>query len=282
MLSLVLVSLMACASQAFLLDSLSGLTSQEKWDGLKTTWGANPFSSEYFVEMPRTTQDAVSQGFHKISDCDTTAQWRGNRYVKGTDYAVILLFDVNGYIAGIQTSFVDKQPNGFPEDFRRPPFVKDGDRVTISAYFVDPSIICTKGRTAAEFSSQGTGTNLYLQKTGVPEEAELQPHKESDIGSTKWTEGKCFPTMGKHYWYNLSEDMSCDDFFPAFLLYNSGQLTAFGWALNTNVQPSKRYEHPTSDKFSLFMNPPPKCLYNVGTISTMHIYLTSSAAKDLC
>merc|ERR1711936_426423 len=61
MLSLVLVSLMACASQAFLLDSLSGLTSQEKWDGLKTTWGSNPFSSEYFVAMPRTTKDAVSR-----------------------------------------------------------------------------------------------------------------------------------------------------------------------------------------------------------------------------
>merc|ERR1711936_161251 len=282
MLSLVLVSLMACASQAFLLDSLSGLTSQEKWDGLKTTWGSNPFSSEYFVAMPRTTKDAVSQGFHKISDCDTTAQWRGNRYVKGTDYAVILLFDVNGYIAGIQTSFVDKQPNGFPEDFRRPPFVKDGDRVTISAYFVDPSIICTKGRTAAEFSSQGTGTNLYLQKTGVPEEAELQPLQESDIGSTKWTKGKCFPAMGQHCWYNLSEDMSCDDFFPAFLLYNSGKLNAFGWALNTNLQSSKRFEHPPSSQFSPFMNPPPKCLYTAGTVSTMHIYLTSSAAKDLC
>merc|ERR1712154_682254 len=73
MLSLVMISVMACATQAFLLDSLSGLTSQEKWDGLKTTWGANPFSSEYFVTFPRTAQDAINEGFHKISDCDTTA-----------------------------------------------------------------------------------------------------------------------------------------------------------------------------------------------------------------
>ncbi|XP_012934569.1 uncharacterized protein LOC101848024 [Aplysia californica] len=265
------------ASQAFLLDSFR----QEKWDALKVTWNANPFASNAFNSMPRTEADAQKQGFRKISECDTSAQWRGRRYVKGDDYSVVLLFDVNGFIAGMQTSFADNQPSGFPKVNLQPPFVKDGDRFTISAYFVDPSTICTTGRTAADFASQGTGINLYLQKTADPEASVLIPHQESGIGATKWTEGKCFYTMGKHYWYDLSEDMNCDDYFPVFLLYNNGELTAFGWALLTDLS-SQRYEHPGQDVYKLFMKTPPKCIFNAGTISTMHIYLTSNVALDVC
>ena len=55
-----LVILVACASflstDAFLFGS--GLT----WDDLKVTWGSNPLSWSYFVRMPRTVRDAVSQG----------------------------------------------------------------------------------------------------------------------------------------------------------------------------------------------------------------------------
>jgi len=273
-----LAAVVVATSHAFLIDSL---VKQEKWDGLKVTWGANPFSSSYFVNMPRTVPEATSQGWHKISDCDTSAAWRGARYIKGSDYAVILLFDVNGYIAGIQTSFKDNQKNGYPKPNNRPPFVKDGDRVTLSAYFVDPSIICTTGRTEKEIETQGTGTNLYLQKTSNPERSTLIPFKENGMATTKWTKGKCFIMMGTHYWLDLKEDMNCDDFYPTFLMYNSGELTGFGWALNTGLS-SPRYEHPGKSAFEKFMNPVPKCLYDAGALSTMHIYLTAFPYKNLC
>ena len=39
--------------------------------------------------------------------------------------------------------------------------------------------------------------------------------------------------------------MSCDDFYPAFLLYNGGKLNAFGWVTMGDFQ-SERYEHPPS------------------------------------
>ena len=40
------------------------------------------------------------------------------------------------------------------------------------------------------------------------------------------------------------KDMSCDEFFPVFLLYNkSGNLNAFGWALQADLS-SPRFEHP--------------------------------------
>ena len=51
--------------------------------------------------------------------------------------------------------------------------------------------------------------------------------------------------VGHHYWYNLTSDTSCDDIWPMFLLYNKGELNAFGWAFQ-ELYDSPRYEHPTS------------------------------------
>ena len=37
--------------------------------------------------------------------------------------------------------------------------------------------------------------------------------------------------------------MSCDDFFPYFLLYNKGKLNGFGFATGSNIN-SGNVEHP--------------------------------------
>lgn len=49
--------------------------------------------------------------------------------------------------------------------------------------------------------------------------------------------------LGVHYWYNTRKDMSCDEFYPVFLLYNGGQLNAFGWAFQAPMT-SPHMEHP--------------------------------------
>ena len=55
-----------------------------------------------------------------------------------------------------------------------------------------------------------------------------------------------FYLLGQHSWYNVTAEMSCDDFWPMFLLYNGQELDAFGWAFQGNYE-SPRYEHPTAD-----------------------------------
>lgn len=61
-----------------------------------------------------------------------------------------------------------------------------------------------------------------------------------------------------HYWYDVTVDMPCNKFFSAFLMYNDGDLTGFGWAINAELT-SPRYEHPTADiagvkKFIIILN----------------------------
>ncbi|OPL20438.1 hypothetical protein AM593_04105, partial [Mytilus galloprovincialis] len=171
--------------------------------------------------------------------------------------ALILIYDVQGYIAGISAAVSNSLANGWPSTFlKNYPFVLSGNYYHISAYFVNPANICTSGRSAVEYKQQGVGTDLYIQNGTDPitNYAIKIPHEQSDISSTQWTEGRCFPSMGKNYWFNVRKDMNCDEFWPAFLLYNGGKLNAFGWAMYANIT-SPRIEHPK--KSTIF------CMYKV-------------------
>jgi hypothetical protein len=49
---------------------------------------------------------------------------------------------------------------------------------------------------------------------------------------------------GVHYWYDNRLDTDCDFFFPAFLMYNKGKLTGFGWDTIGKYDFTKRTEFP--------------------------------------
>ncbi|XP_071089942.1 uncharacterized protein [Haliotis cracherodii] len=245
------------------------------WDKLQVTFGLNIFSSNVFAKLPRTESDAIEDGYSLISNCGENSKFAGKRYAKDGDTAVILIFDVNGYIAGLQAGIPTGQDNGYPfARMMNNPFVTDRDYYFITAYFTDPSAICSVGRTAEMFSSEGTGTQLLIQNGSTPRNVIKIPMNEADTTGSGWGNGKCFFGMGVHYWYNIQKDMSCDDFFPMFLLYNNNKLDGLGWAFGTDL-PSPRYEHPDPSAFEKFMDPVPECLSYQGRLSTMHIYMSN-------
>ncbi|XP_019646226.1 PREDICTED: uncharacterized protein LOC109486777 [Branchiostoma belcheri] len=258
-----------------------------EWNDLKVTWGLNQlFSSTVFDSLPRTESDALAEGwvdFSRGATCDGD-YYRGSRYIKDNDPAVMLLFDKNGYIAGIQMGArITELPAGVPATPISYMWNYDGDMLVITAYFIDPATICT-GRSDALFTLEGTGGGLYLQTGYNPETDNMPiPRDEADIGTTLWTKGGCFYTMGQHYWYNTAADMNCDDFFPVFLLYNSGRLNGFGWNINANLN-SPRYESPPADALSMFFEDTPACFdqHVQRGLSTMHIYLDDSPSFNFC
>lgn len=270
----VLVSLVA-AGNAFLFGD-------PDWNNLRVTWSPNPFGTYGFNAMPRTVDDAKAQGFVLETGCGAHGI-AGQRYVKGRDYALVLLYDRNGYIAGIQIGVPKNESAGFPPTKQvNHPFVPIGNMYFLTAYFTDPATICSNGRTSQQFTAEGTGNSLYIQNGTDPVADSLKmPMTPTDADKTRWTRGYCFVTMGLHYWYDVSTDMSCDDFFPVFLLYNHGKLNAFGWAIGTAMS-SPHMEHPTSDVIKQFVQPVPTCLVQKPHLSTMHIYMTNLPLADTC
>jgi len=230
--------------------------------------------------MPRELTEKL--GDFKLRDnlCNVeNAKFLGQRYWAKSDPALSLIFDKNGIIAGVQTSFPKSQYTPFPyqENTR---FVDDGDYWALTTYFVDPNTICGDGRTHDQLKNDGTGTGLWLQYGSDPIKDSIHiPMLESDVKNTDWKFGKCFYTMGNHYWYNVTKDMPCDHFMPNCLLYNKGKLNAFCFSVNADFT-SPRYEHPTTNVLDKFIDPVPGCMYtdpSFKKLSTMHVYFDDEA-----
>ena len=66
---------------------------------------------------------------------------------------------------------------------------EEGDFLVITAYFTQPSGIC---------SGKRTDDNLYIQTGPSPTDLMSIPYQECDLGSTMWVKGKCFVSMGKN------------------------------------------------------------------------------------
>lgn len=247
-----------------------------KWHGLKVTWNINPLSQNAFNDLPRTIDEKSEFTFRDDLCKKRNSKFVGQRYWANKDPALSLLFDRNGYIAGIQTSVAKSLFK--PAHMN---YVDDGEYWTLTAYFIDPSLICGEGRTQEEFEKTGTGTGLWIQQGPKPiSDVYNVPLKEKDIKNTKWGSGRCHWTMGVHYWYNVTSDMNCNDFQPECLLYNEGKLTAFCFAINGKYS-SDRYDSPHANAKSIagFMNPVPKCFTKNPTYSiqsTMHIYFAAN------
>jgi len=257
----------------------SAVYGSPEWDGLRVTWSLNPFNKWAFNSMPRSLSENLGGFEARDNQCQNSdAKFVGQRYWYKKDPALTLLYDAQGTIAGIQTS-IPKSNFTPPASAAGRRYVDDGDYWTLTGYFVDPSTICAAGRSKDLLKSQGTGSGLWLQAGPNPITDSVQiPLSEADVKKTSWTYGHCFLTMGKHYWYNVTKSMSCNDFVPDCLMYNKGRLTAFCFSMNVGLT-SPRYEHPTAEKSKMFINPVPDCFFSDPSyklLSTMHVYMIDS------
>lgn len=250
--TLVVILLLAAVSHAWFLSK----PTKPSWSKLYVTF-------KTFSKLPTEKNQAEKDGWKLTKACDANNYFQGNRYVLNGDTAVMLLFGANGQVAGIQM--------GIPKSVlgtKQGPWVLEGDMYVMTAYFTDPSTICSDTKTRSAYGDRflildgATNTNIKI------------PFKEEDLVGTKWVFGKCFYFMGNHYWYNISTNMDCADFYPVFLMYNGKRLNGFGWNTYGNLK-SSRYEHPTPKVLGYFFNKKtqPKCLATAGPLTTQHIYM---------
>ncbi|XP_034327314.2 uncharacterized protein [Magallana gigas] len=91
-----------------------------EWDSLRVKWGLNIFSENNFRSLPRKVSDAHDSRFALLRDeCQeieqakkegrkSRAKFAGRRYWKNNDPSVVLIYDTNGYVAGMQTAIRKK------------------------------------------------------------------------------------------------------------------------------------------------------------------------------
>jgi len=228
-------------------------------DRLDVTWPS-------FTSMPLTAQDAQNQGWSQIdSQCGTY----GTRYMMGGDISLQLMFDSADNIAGVQVGVTTQPPSPIT-----PPWEPQSDGSwTISLYFEDPDNVCNAGvRTETMLGDQ-----LTLRNGNTGENIQF-PLNESGVMSP-WVQSPCFVSMGTHYWYNITQDMDCDYFYPVGLMYWDGVLVTFLVDIGLS-EPGSRWEHPSGSALDFFFNADtmPSCLTASGKVlSTMHMFAYNPA-----
>lgn len=260
------------------------------WRGLSVTF-------RKFTKMPMRTYQARRMGWVKEEDgCRDDLFYVGQRYVyrqagdqKNWDRGTLLIYDVRGYIAGIQMEI--PAANKIDQFNRFPPFVvgKTGARY-LTAYFTDPQNICNK---KVRRDPRMVGDRLLILNSNktMPDGSLINiPLKESWTYGTLWNKGGCVPAMGRHYFFNMTADMNCSDFVPMFLLYNKGVLNGFGWTMGGHITSSTgRLEYAPNALLRKFFEPGiewPVCLSDRSvsqpTVSSQHVYLDINPQKNLC
>ncbi|KAH7987058.1 hypothetical protein HPB52_024546 [Rhipicephalus sanguineus] len=73
-----------------------------KWDDLRVTWGMRNWRTSAFAQMPLTAKQAKEVGFVQLNN-QCAGTFYGFRFMKDNDPSVVLLYDVNGVIAGLQS-----------------------------------------------------------------------------------------------------------------------------------------------------------------------------------
>ncbi|XP_049814417.1 uncharacterized protein LOC126260949 [Schistocerca nitens] len=279
-----LVFFVACVAAA--------LAEESAWDGLRVRWSvlglADIFHLSAFFDMPKTVSDATSDGWVEAVDSGVTSNV--TTYCMENDPRVCMLYDANGVAAGIDVSVVvdDVSNLGVDFDWSSQELFVEMERFGIPIYrtrvYWVPEDVVTEGRSTWK---NGLGSGLWFE--GKNGRVEI-PIEQSQIESeTLYTEQACIPTMGIHYYHNMTESADCSQFHPYFLLVGKDSGKVHGVGFQTFGKASKTNREWFEDIPSAAIKPTvphsPDCLVEwveqYGVIS-LHVYFRDNELTILC
>ncbi|XP_059167857.1 uncharacterized protein LOC131949908 [Physella acuta] len=219
-----------------------------------TTWEHLSLRYGTWYRPPKTPAEAVAMSYKRVNDICSMDTYHGFLYVHPHNDKSRLIFDYNDNLAGIQAVIpgnmfgfnTNNESVKFPTNEVMPPILLSLEQYspgvqmyTITAYFKHPSLVCGPYTPHAH-----SGKGLYIQMGyRVERQFEKIPLEARHL-SDEWKTGTCLPSMGRHYFKNLSRNLQCERLYPVFLMYNDeGQLGGFGW-LFQGVPPSESPRSP--------------------------------------
>ncbi|XP_047115342.1 uncharacterized protein LOC124795377 [Schistocerca piceifrons] len=265
---------------------------ESSWDGLRVRWSVlglvDIFHLASFFDMPKTVSDATSDGWVAAVDSGVTSNV--TTYCMEDDPRVCMLYDANGIAAGIDVSVLVDDVSGLDVDYdwdSQEMFVRM-ERFGVPiyrtrVYWVSEDEL-NEGRSTWK---NGLGSGLWFEgKNGRLEIPIEQAKIESD---TPYTEQACIPTMGTHYYYNMTETSDCSQFFPYFLLVDgrSGKLHGVGFQTYGKASKKSRnwFEAIPTAAIKPTVPHSPDCLVDwvdkVGVIS-LHVYFKDNEKTIGC
>ncbi|XP_066998728.2 uncharacterized protein [Anabrus simplex] len=264
----------------------SGVLAEPLWNALLQKFSDNP--NEGYVPLPRELSVAESEGWVQPSD-DRTGEDKGTTLrCYHEDPAMCLLFDQNGFIAGVSVALFTDMVDNCSYSFRKAPFVpatRFGYSIyTITAFFVDPDTLSEGGRQNLD---EGTGTGLWFQNG--TEILNIPTRDDELLRKTSYTRQACNNGMGDHYYSSVSPHMDCQKFFPLFVIYKNSNLIGFGvhtFGLHP-VFPNSRdwYDYALPEWIKLTLPDSDDCIVDISRecgINSYHFFFIEDARQTTC
>merc|ERR1712038_2210885 len=235
--------------------SSSIVEAEQNWYSFQVHW--TPLVFDGFVSQPRTAAEAEAAGWQLVSnDCSEGASFPGVRYapVKDNGPDMVVIYDVNGFIAGMHSVVLKKYSSG--------------NWQSDSTWY----------RTETKFDVDGTGNILLYQNGPTTADVIQAPPDLDSTAGTPWYRHFCFVNMGRHYFQlNYDTNAPCDSssLVPIQLVYSGGVLNAFVWQHVARL-PGDLWEEVNDLAISQIIDRPPDCFFDLtGSpgITTMHTYL---------
>jgi hypothetical protein len=274
-LSFTILLFAVCASQ---------IQAYDFWDDLRVTWGTSPI--EAYHRLPRNTVDAVVDGWQKVSEtCENGGRFSGFQWIDPKDDGVALLFDTKGYVAGIQSMVPQSEllVPGSKVDYSKVSMYRNytlngRTYFTITAYFIDPTLICHGGLGNGNI---GAGSQIYFQNGATDNYLKLGPKNRTQAIAQGWTKNQCIPGMGWHNFFEVEkyDESDCSEVQPTCLLFNEHD-ELHGFCLTyAGLATSPRFEHPNSAGIEASLGNAPQCLLDQTDLigaTTIHVYFQNN------
>ncbi|XP_028176480.1 uncharacterized protein LOC114364499 isoform X3 [Ostrinia furnacalis] len=258
-----------------------------KYTGLRAKFGWSDAlaDTDYFFKIPRTINEAESSGWKRIER--PPGPLPELRMYCPPGRAVCPLFDTAGFVAGLQIALpVDDYESLAIKPEKK--FVKwnapavEGEPAkqywTLTQFYVSQDSL--KAGSGPQVENGETLQDGGVWVTGLDGKLLKIPISEAELNTTAYKRQNCVPNMGTHYYYNMTEQMKCEDLLPWFALTTNGELLGTGFMMFGKLatqKPRHWFEIPPSRSEVAEITIPyaPKCLEEWGTsygILSLHIY----------
>ncbi|XP_014288292.3 uncharacterized protein [Halyomorpha halys] len=265
------------------------IAAQRPYNDLRARFAVDP--TQGFYEIPLTTNSSLISNYVQVQP-DSNVGLPVTQYCYPDDPRVCWYYDMNGVVAGVQITYLEQDVadiNPVPYNYSAvggfvPTNLMNQPGYGFRAYFTNPSTLTSAGRQILNETVEG----LWVYLNGDLVQVQRNEPSPDQTYISGFNRQNCFPRMGQHYFYRMSNDIPCNQLLPFYPLYQGGGLVGFGIAdFGKGSDGPQRvwYERPPLAGVQAILENRPACLdtwVQMYGLYSLHVYFVDHPWEISC
>ncbi|KAJ8713858.1 hypothetical protein PYW08_007478 [Mythimna loreyi] len=240
-----------------------------------------------FYSLPVTLEAAKKEGYELVQGPTHPgySQLNGMWVKKDQECLLIgLYYDENERVAAVQVNQIEDKVFSYFDVIKQG--FKKWTYNSVDYLYITIYLVGEDGQNHSDsYSSTKVLRDPYLRVASFDGSLDKIATNSREIDSV-WTKQACIMMMGRHYYYKMTPDLSCDEpFHPWFPLYDESTTQMIGVGLMFLGQSQCNLEKPDVNVVKMIVPTAPQCLYDLVEkygASTLHIYFVDHPRLISC